>query len=94
MRTFSCFVTEVGSTTPILSLILADTPERARDLAYRELRDSRQPVSVELCENGELLWMEHFEGIHSSEATRRGNRSNGARSGWTRRKTHEGLATA
>jgi hypothetical protein len=56
MRTFSCFVTDEGSSTPALSFIFADTEQRARELARRELMDVRRPVSVELCEGGKLLW--------------------------------------
>jgi hypothetical protein len=61
MRTFSCFITDEGSSTPTLSFILADTEQRARELARRELMDVRRPVSVELCEGGNLLWTEAVE---------------------------------
>lgn len=60
MRTFSCFTTDEGSTTPTLSLILADTEQRARELARRELMDARRPVSVEICEGEKVLWAERF----------------------------------
>jgi hypothetical protein len=58
MRTFSCFITETGSSTPLLSFILADSEQRARELARRELIDARRPVSLELCEGGRILWKE------------------------------------
>jgi hypothetical protein len=56
MRTFACFTTERGSCTPTLSFILAETEQRARELARRELMDARQPLSIELCEGGKVLW--------------------------------------
>ena len=61
MRTFSCFITGEVSTTPTLSLILADTEERARELARRELLEAHRPIAVELCVGGQRLWSETFE---------------------------------
>jgi hypothetical protein len=61
MRTFSCFVTERGHDTPTLSLILAASLERARELARRELRGARAPLSIELCEGNRVLWTEEIE---------------------------------
>lgn len=61
MRTFSCFITERGSSTPTLSLILADSEQRARALAHRELRDARHPITIEMCEGGRLLWAEDVQ---------------------------------
>jgi hypothetical protein len=61
MRTFSCFITDEGSSTPTLSLILADNEDRARELARRELADTRRPVSVEVCEGDKLLWAERAQ---------------------------------
>ena len=58
MRTFSCFVKEQDSSTPTLAFILAETVERAKELARRELLDARRPVSVEICEGAKLLWTE------------------------------------
>jgi hypothetical protein len=58
MRTFSCFVTEQDSSTPTLALILAETEDRARELARRELRGARRPVAIEICEGAKLLWTE------------------------------------
>jgi len=58
MRTFSCFVTEAGCSTPTLALIIAATEDRARELARREMRDARRPISIELCEGATLLWTE------------------------------------
>jgi hypothetical protein len=58
VRTFSCLVLDEGSAAPTRSLILADSVERARVLAARELAKGRSPVSVELREGGKLLWAE------------------------------------
>lgn len=58
MRTFSCFTTEEGSSTPTLSIILAETEQRARELAHRELMDALRPISVEICEGAKVLWSE------------------------------------
>ena len=58
MRTFSCFTTERGCSTPTLSLILAESEQRARELARRELADAHRPVSIELCEGNRVLWTE------------------------------------
>jgi hypothetical protein len=58
MRTFSCFTTERGCTTPTLSLIFAESEQRARELARRELTEARQPVAIELCEGDTVLWRE------------------------------------
>lgn len=61
MRTFSCFTFEAEDSVPTLSFIFAANLIRARELARRELMDARRPVSVELCENGRLLWAEAAE---------------------------------
>lgn len=61
MRTFSCFITGQGSSTPTLSLILAETEHRARELARRELIDSRHAIAIELREGGRVLWAESVE---------------------------------
>ena len=58
MRTFWCFTTEEGCSTPTLSIILAETEQKARELARRELWDALRPVAVEVCEDGEVLWRE------------------------------------
>ena len=58
MRTFSCFTNEEGGATPTLSFILAESEQRARELARRELMDARRPVSIEICEGGKVLWVE------------------------------------
>jgi hypothetical protein len=59
LRTFSCFITGEGSPTPKLSLILADTEERERELARRELAAAGQPTTIEVCE-GEVSLAERF----------------------------------
>lgn len=61
MRTFSCFVTVAGSSTPTLSFVFADTEQRARELAHRELIDATRPISLEICEGGKSLWLETFD---------------------------------
>jgi len=61
VRTFSCFITGEASPTPTLSLILADSEERARELARRELLDAHRPIAVELCEGGRRIWFETIE---------------------------------
>jgi hypothetical protein len=43
---------------PTLSFIFAANEQRARELARRELMDVKQAVSVEIHENGKLLWVE------------------------------------
>lgn len=58
MRTFSCFTTDRLHDVPSLSFIFADNEERARELARRELMDTTEAVSIELHENGKLLWTE------------------------------------
>lgn len=58
MRTFSCFTKELGASTPTLAFIFATDEAQARELARRELRDALRPVSIEVCEDGELLWTE------------------------------------
>jgi hypothetical protein len=42
-------------------LILAESEHRARELARRELVDTRQALSIELCEGGRVLWAETVE---------------------------------
>ena len=61
MRTFSCFITVAGSSTPTLSFVLAENEARARELALRELMDVPDPVSMEICEGGKSLWVEAVE---------------------------------
>jgi hypothetical protein len=41
---------------PTLSFILAEDEQRAQELARRELLDAGQAVSIEIRENGKLLW--------------------------------------
>lgn len=60
MRTFSCFTTTQASSTPTHSFIMAADEERARVLALRELKQEPKPVSLELCENGRVLWAERL----------------------------------
>jgi hypothetical protein len=61
MRTFSCFTREAHSEVPVLSLILAQTLDRARELARRELSDTPGSVDIEILENGCLLEVLHAE---------------------------------
>lgn len=61
MRTFSCFVTVAGSSTPTLSFVFAETEQRARELARRELMDAQRPLALEICEGGKSLWVETFD---------------------------------
>jgi hypothetical protein len=56
MRTFSCITEDERNSAPTLSFILAEDEQRARELARRELSDADQPVSIEIRENGKLLW--------------------------------------
>lgn len=65
MRTFSCFISDSRSAVPTLSLILAEDEARARLLARRELLDTRQAVSIEVCEGGKLLWTERAQAAAS-----------------------------
>lgn len=58
MRLFSCFTHHRASTVPALSFIFAADETRARVLARRELLDVRDALSLEVCEDGKLLWME------------------------------------
>ena len=55
MRIFSCFAREERSDVPALSFILANSLERARELARRELMDTPGGVDIEIMENGRLL---------------------------------------
>ena len=55
MRTFSCFVKDERFATPILSFIFAESEERARQLARRELIETAKALSAEICENGRLV---------------------------------------
>ena len=73
MRTFSCFITAAGSSTPTLSFVLAESEARARELALRELMDVPDPVSMEICEGGKSLWVETVEPPRT--APRRGSTS-------------------
>lgn len=56
MRTFACVTKESEQATPTTSFILAADEHRARELAWRELVDARRRVSLEVRENGKLLW--------------------------------------
>jgi hypothetical protein len=56
MRTFSCFTVDGCSPTPTQSYILADSEQRACELARREL--GGRSASIEIRENGRLLWVE------------------------------------
>jgi hypothetical protein len=58
MRIFSCFTHHRASTVPTLSFIFAADEARAKVLARRELREERDAVTLEVCENGKLLWTE------------------------------------
>jgi hypothetical protein len=58
LRTFSCFITEEGSSTPTLALIVALDENRARELAYKQVLDARHPTFLEVCEGERLLWFE------------------------------------
>ena len=58
LRIFSCFITDEGSSTPTLSLVLTENEDRARELAQRELADARHPVAVDVYEGDKLLWTE------------------------------------
>jgi hypothetical protein len=55
MRTFSCFTSEPHSDVPTLSFVLAQTLERARELARRELFDTPGGVTIEIVENGRVV---------------------------------------
>jgi hypothetical protein len=55
MRTFSCFTSDPHSDVPTLSFVLAQTLDRARELARRELFDIPGSVAVEIMENGKVL---------------------------------------
>ena len=55
MRTFSCFARDAQSDAPALTLILAQSLERARVLARRELMEIRSGVAIEIVENGRTL---------------------------------------
>jgi hypothetical protein len=43
---------------PTLSFILAENEIRARLLARKVLLETKQPLSVEVCEGGKSLWTE------------------------------------
>jgi hypothetical protein len=58
MRTFSCFISDSRTAVPTLSFILAENEVRARLLARRELLETKQALSVEVCEGGKSLWTE------------------------------------
>jgi hypothetical protein len=55
MRTFSCFTRDSRSDVPTFSLILAQSLERARELAARELMDTPGSIATEIVEDGQLL---------------------------------------
>lgn len=58
MRTFSCFTSHPHSDVRTLSFILAETNARARVLVRRELLYDKGALSVDVCEDGKLLWTE------------------------------------
>ena len=59
MRFFSCFTRDARHETPTLWFIFAADLERARELAKRELRETRDAVAVDICApDGRLLWTE------------------------------------
>lgn len=58
MRTFTCFVTEAASPTPTLSFILAESDDRALELARRQLKAAIEPSYIELWEGSKLVWAE------------------------------------
>jgi hypothetical protein len=58
MRTFTCLTTDGASAVPTLAFVFAANEGRARALARRELMEAERPVSVEVYENGRLLFVE------------------------------------
>jgi hypothetical protein len=56
LRNFSCFMFYEGASTPALTLILAKSEERARELALREFAADKNASAIELCEGQTLLW--------------------------------------
>jgi hypothetical protein len=58
MRTFSCFSFAGDQTVPDLTLIVASSLSRARELVRRELQSERGEIVVEICEGSELLCTE------------------------------------
>jgi hypothetical protein len=58
VRTFTCFVVEEGASVPTLSLVLAKTEDRARRLVRMELLHNQLALSVDVYEDGKLLWTE------------------------------------
>ena len=55
MRLFSCFIRHGRSSTPQLAFVLARDDQRARELARQQLSETPDGLSVEICENGQLL---------------------------------------
>jgi hypothetical protein len=55
MRIFSCFTREAHTEVPVLSFILAQSLDRARELARRELMDTPAGLEIEIVENGRIL---------------------------------------
>lgn len=69
MRTFTCSIQEAGTPKPTLSLIMAETPERAVELARKEMMEAPRPLCMEVRENGKLLWVEAApEAVASEQA--------------------------
>jgi hypothetical protein len=60
VRTFVCVATEQGASRPTLTYIFAEDVQRACELARRELRDARRPISIELSEGGKVIWSEEI----------------------------------
>jgi len=56
MRTFSCFAFDNGQAVVGPMLIIAESLQRARELARRELLKSQAAVSIEISEGADLLW--------------------------------------
>ena len=56
MSTFTCLIYEEGSSVPTLSIVLAESEERARLLVLKELSDNKRAVSIEVYEDRLLRW--------------------------------------
>ncbi len=58
MRRFECFTHETGSSVPAVTFLLAADEVGARRLILGELRSNRLATSVDVYEDGKLLWSE------------------------------------
>lgn len=67
MRTFACFISEARRETRTQSFVLAQSDERACELARRELLRTPDGVSAEVVEGGRLVAVLHSHDVAADQ---------------------------